>query len=53
MAASVQIMSDLHLETHSYGFNFAQTAPYLVLLGDIGHAANDQLFSFLETQPCH
>lgn len=49
---SLQIMSDLHLETHpSYSsFTFAQTAPYLALLGDIGHIANDDLFSFLETQ---
>lgn len=49
---SFQILSDLHLETHpSYkSFEFAQTASYLALLGDIGHVANDQLFSFLESQ---
>ena len=45
-------MSDLHLKTHlSYSsFTFPQTAPYLALLGDIGHLANNQLFSFLESQ---
>jgi hypothetical protein len=49
---SLQILPDLHLETHSsYGsFKFAQTAPYLALLGDIGHVANNELFSFLEDQ---
>lgn len=49
---SFQILSDLHLETHpSYtNFEFAQTASYLALLGDIGHVADDQLFSFLEAQ---
>lgn len=49
---SFQILSDLHLETHSsYGsFKFPQTAPYLALLGDIGHVANNELFSFLEDQ---
>lgn len=49
---SFQIMSDLHLETHlSYSsFDFQQSAPYLALLGDIGHVANNQLFPFLETQ---
>ena len=48
----MQIMSDLHLETHpSYSsFTFPQTAPYLALLGDIGHVADNQLFSFLESQ---
>jgi predicted phosphodiesterase len=49
---SIQIMSDLHLETHpSYdSFQFAQSACYLALLGDIGRVADQQLFSFLETQ---
>ena len=52
MTVSFQILSDLHLETHpSYGsFRFAQTASHLALLGDIGHVANDELFSFLEDQ---
>ncbi|KAI9772021.1 MAG: hypothetical protein M1840_001309 [Geoglossum simile] len=46
-----QIMSDLHLETHpSYSFKLKQSAPYLALLGDIGHVGNDLLFSFLEKQ---
>ena len=47
----IQIMSDLHLETHpSYDFDFPQTAPNLGLLGDIGHAGCDGLFTFLERQ---
>ncbi|KAK1764865.1 hypothetical protein QBC33DRAFT_546281 [Phialemonium atrogriseum] len=46
-----QILSDLHLETHpSYHFPIKQAAPYLALLGDIGHVADDGLFDFLETQ---
>lgn len=48
---SFQIMSDLHLETQpSYNFKFKQTAPYLALLGDIGHVGDDRLFAFLEKQ---
>jgi hypothetical protein len=44
-------MSDLHLETQpSYNFKFKQTAPYLALLGDIGHVGDDRLFTFLEKQ---
>ncbi|WEW60896.1 hypothetical protein PRK78_006384 [Emydomyces testavorans] len=44
-------MSDLHLETHpAYNFKFKQTAPYLALLGDIGHVADDGLLTFLEKQ---
>jgi hypothetical protein len=53
MAPSVfQIMSDLHLETHpSYDhFKLKQTAPYLALLGDIGHVEDERLFAFLEKQ---
>ena len=52
---SFQILSDLHLETHSSyrSFKFPQTASYLALLGDIGHVANDELSSFLETQLGH
>lgn len=47
-----QILSDLHLETYpSYdSFTFTTTAPNLALLGDIGHVANNQLFTFLEAQ---
>ncbi|KAI1075921.1 hypothetical protein F5B20DRAFT_370025 [Whalleya microplaca] len=46
-----QILSDLHLETHeSYNLPIKQTAPYLALLGDIGHVADDNLFKFLEKQ---
>ncbi|KAI1370261.1 hypothetical protein F4677DRAFT_458006 [Hypoxylon crocopeplum] len=46
-----QILSDLHLETHpTYNLTIKQTAPYLALLGDIGHVANDDLFAFLERQ---
>ncbi|QIX02419.1 hypothetical protein AMS68_007936 [Peltaster fructicola] len=44
----IQIMSDLHLETHpSYDYDFPQTAPHLALLGDIGHVVNEQLIQFL------
>jgi len=52
MSASFQIMSDLHLETHpSYDhFKLEQTAPYLALLGDIGHVGDERLFTFLEKQ---
>ncbi|KAJ5712817.1 hypothetical protein N7493_009285 [Penicillium malachiteum] len=51
-SVSFQILSDLHLETHpSYNsFTFPQTAANLALLGDIGHVANNQLFTFLEAQ---
>jgi len=45
-----QIVSDLHLETHSYDYTFKQTAPNLALLGDIGKVADDALFLFLERQ---
>jgi hypothetical protein len=50
--ATFQILSDLHLETHpSYDdFEFEVTATNLALLGDIGHIADDQLFTFLERQ---
>lgn len=49
---SFEILSDLYLETHSSyrSFKFSQTALHLALLGDIGHVANDVLFSFLEVQ---
>ncbi|KAK2804709.1 hypothetical protein FQN49_008848, partial [Arthroderma sp. PD_2] len=44
-----QIISDLHMETHpSYDFEIKQTAPYLALLGDIGHLEHDQFFPYLE-----
>jgi hypothetical protein len=44
-------MSDLHPETHpTYDYDFPATAPYLALLGDIGHVANDQLIQFLVRQ---
>lgn len=50
-AIKIQIMSDLHLETHpSYDYDFSRTAPYLALLGDIGHAESEGLFTFLERQ---
>ena len=47
-----QIVSDLHLETHpSYdSYKLPQTAPYLALLGDIGHVNEASLFAFLEKQ---
>ncbi|RHZ70201.1 hypothetical protein CDV55_107236 [Aspergillus turcosus] len=49
---SFQIMSDLHLETHSSydDFQFQNRASYLALLGDIGHVENEQLYKFLEHQ---
>lgn len=49
---SLQIISDLHLETHkSYAeFTFLQTSHNLALIGDIGHVADPQLFTFFETQ---
>lgn len=50
-STSFQIISDLHLETHSsYDFPIKQTAPNLALLGDIGQIAHDGLFDFLERQ---
>ena len=47
-----QILSDLHLETHpSYNhFKLEQSAPYLALLGEIGHAGDDRFLAFLERQ---
>lgn len=49
---SNQVLSDLHLETHPShdSFTIPQTAPYLALLGDIGHVAEPQLYNFLEAQ---
>ena len=46
----LQIVSDLHLETHpSYeDFDFPATARYLALLGDIGHICDEAFFKFLE-----
>ena len=50
-AVRFQIMSDLHLETHpSYHYDFQQTAPYLALLGDIGHIERKEFFNFLKLQ---
>ena len=47
----IQVMSDLHLETHpSYDYDFPKTAPYLALLGDIGHVATEHLIQFLVRQ---
>lgn len=45
-------MSDLHLKTHpSYdNFKLQQTAPYLALLGDIGHVSDERFLAFLEKQ---
>jgi len=49
--ALFQILSDLHLATHpSYHFKLKQSAPYLALLGDIGHVSDDRFFAFLEKQ---
>lgn len=47
----IQVMSDLHLETHpSYDYDFPKTAPHLALLGDIGHVATEHLIQFLVRQ---
>ncbi|EEQ30038.1 hypothetical protein McanMca71_000369 [Microsporum canis] len=44
-----QIISDLHLETHpAYDFEIERTAPYLALLGDIGHLEHAQFFPYVE-----
>lgn len=47
----VQIVSDLHLETHpSYGdFHLPGTARHLALLGDIGHICDEAFFKWLES----
>ncbi|KAK3935602.1 Metallo-dependent phosphatase-like protein [Diplogelasinospora grovesii] len=52
---SIQIMSDLHLETPKFlpmyhHFQIEPKAPYLALLGDIGIAQDEKLFRFLEQQ---
>lgn len=50
-SCKIQIMSDLHLETHpTYDYDFPKTAPYLALLGDIGHVATEHLMQFLVRQ---
>jgi len=53
MATSIQIMSDLHLESPSSSyesFSITPTAPYLALLGDIGNTKTPGLLTFLTTQ---
>lgn len=50
-SCKIQIMSDLHLETHpTYDYDFPKTAPHLALLGDIGHIATEHLIQFLVRQ---
>ena len=46
----IQIVSDLHLETHpSYSdFYLPATAPHLALLGDIGHVCDEAFLKWLE-----
>lgn len=46
----LQIVSDLHLETHpSYeDFEFPVTASHLAFLGDIGHVCDEAFFKWLE-----
>ncbi|KAL9101470.1 MAG: hypothetical protein Q9163_003265 [Psora crenata] len=48
--AFIQIVSDLHLETHpSYkDFEIPATAQYLALLGDIGHICDEAFLEWLE-----
>lgn len=51
-----QILADLHLETHpSYGhYRLPLTdAPYIALLGDIGHIGDSGLFTFLRELTKH
>src|ERR1700712_3903432 len=50
--SSIQILSDLHLETlKSYDvFEITPAAPYLALLGDIGCVNDLGYFEFLEKQ---
>ena len=49
---SIQVMSDLHLESGSgyETFIIEPRAPYLALLGDIGNTRDPKLYPFLETQ---
>ncbi|KAK4159949.1 Ser/Thr protein phosphatase [Cladorrhinum sp. PSN259] len=49
---TLQVMSDLHLETPRYRpmyaqFNPQSSSPYLALLGDIGNAHDPRLYQFL------
>lgn len=50
----IQIMSDLHLETDFlHEFDIPDEAPYLALLGDIGHLTHwykARVLKFLERQ---
>ena len=48
----IQIVSDLHLETHPryLHWTFPQTSNYLTLLGLIGHVQDSRLLAFLEKQ---
>lgn len=49
---SIQVVSDIHLETpKGYGnFHISPEAPYLALLGNIGHVHDPGYLDFLETQ---
>ena len=51
----IQLLSDLHLEVNrpeepSYSYNFPAHAKVLALLGDIGCAVHDELFTWLRCQ---
>jgi predicted phosphodiesterase len=53
--ATIQVMSDLHLETPRFlpmysDFAVECRSPNLALLGDIGLASDSRLFEFLEQQ---
>jgi hypothetical protein len=55
---NIQLLSDLHLETPlirpAYTtFKIPPRSRYLALLGDIGYACDDHLFSFLKLQLQH
>ncbi|KZT53609.1 hypothetical protein CALCODRAFT_519956 [Calocera cornea HHB12733] len=45
-----QLMSDLHLETSQYNFDFPVAAENLALLGDIGNTVDAALFEWLDAQ---
>ncbi|KZO94543.1 Ser/Thr protein phosphatase protein [Calocera viscosa TUFC12733] len=46
----IQLMSDVHLETSQYEFDFPVAAENLALLGDIGNTVDDALFKWLDVQ---
>lgn len=47
---SIQIVSDLHLESVGYDYQITPKAPYLALLGDIGLVSDREYIDFLDKQ---